>query len=173
MPYTLWHCGVLIGETDFSNKGRRRNNWADVFRPSSYGVQLFPRLTGMLTAAADLKDELKRRGLVDPPSQDSAAPDLFESTPAGRKVVDIGRTLSEVEIRDAKGVRVEFASIAFMDLAELDVLSRRLGTRSTDEPDFGASPEAPRYIVSATFRVRRQSNDNVNTMDRTRPGGNN
>lgn len=170
MPYTLWHCGVLIGETDFGNHGRRRRQWADVFRPTRYGLEVFPRLTGMLTAAADLKDEMKRRGIRDFEAED-AAPDLFASTDAGKKVVDIGRHLSEVEIRDPSGARVEFASIAFMDLMELDALSRRL-VGGTDNPGFASDPDAPRYIVSATFREGRSRRDRESEVP-SRPGSTN
>jgi len=75
---------------------------------------------------------------------------FLDTTAAGRKIIDIGRMLSEVEMRAPDGRRLEFASIAFSDLAELQRLVREMEVGAvhdlTDLP-----PDAPRYIVSATL----------------------
>jgi hypothetical protein len=152
MPYTLWHCGVLIGETDFEEGGRRPPQYVGVFRPTEYGRGVFPRLTGMLTAASGLKDELGARGLSEEEMSREEVENLLDNTPDGNKVLDIGRALSEVELRDPEGRVLEFKQIAFIDLAELAALSRRLGC--TADPEWETlPPEAPQYIVSVTLRT--------------------
>lgn len=160
MPYTLWHCGVLIGVTDFEGEGHPRH-YAGAFRPTAYGCQLFPRLSGMLTAAADLKEEMQRCGLHEDTMDADAISRFMHTTPAGQRVVDIGRALSEVELRDPAGKTLEFASIAFMDLWELSTLSSRLGCES-ELPDPNALPsEASRFIVSATLSGRGVDIDGI------------
>lgn len=156
MTYTLWHRGVLIGQTDFEGSESApqdigRLHLAGVFAPTPYGRRLLPRLCGIMTAASDLKDELERRG-VDP---DEAAPEeidrLFETTPAGARILDIGHVLSEVELRDPVGARIVVASMGFMDLAELATLSQKLA--SGKMPDIRQLPPgAPEFLVSVTLR---------------------
>ena len=150
MPYTLWHCGVLIGETDFEEPGRRPPQYAGIFRPTGYGLAVFPRLTGMLTAASGLKNELESRGLSENDMSSDEVEVILDTTPSGRKVLDIGKALSEVELRDPKGLVLEFKQIAFIDLTELAALSRKLGCN--EEMDWEGLPsEAPQYIVSVTL----------------------
>jgi hypothetical protein len=153
MPYTLWHSGVLIGETDFEGEERHGQHLAGIFRPTIYGRELFPRLTGMLTAGADMKDEMASRGLSEDTMNGDDVVDLFETTAAGKKVVDIGRALSEVELRDPSGHALEVASLAFIDLDELAALSERLGCEAAEDLRL-LPPEAPRFIVSATLRAQ-------------------
>lgn len=104
-----------------------------------------------MTAAADLKEECLRRGL-DP---DDVPPDimthLFESTPAGAHIIDIGRVLTEVELRDPRGATLVVSSMGFMDLAELTSLSLRLGTKMVSLDQL--PPDAPEFIVSVTLRA--------------------
>jgi hypothetical protein len=57
-----------------------------------------------------------------------------------------------MELRDPNGRPLEFASIAFMDLEELDALTQRLNCRSDDFDAACRDPRAPRFIVSATLR---------------------
>ncbi|MEX2154228.1 MAG: hypothetical protein WD825_12885 [Gemmatimonadaceae bacterium] len=95
MPYTLWHCDVLIGETDFEGESNRPSQHAGIFRPTAYGNEVFPRLTGMLSAASDLKDEVQRHGLDQDAMDADAVTDFLETTPVGRKIVDIGRRRSQ------------------------------------------------------------------------------
>lgn len=165
MPYTIWYRGELIGETEF--EGQRDEipraheidpeapagkHLAGVFRPTTYGRQLLPRLCGIMTAAADLKEEVVRRGL-DP---DDVPPHLmrrlFEGTAAGLHILDIGRVLSEVELRNPTGLTVVVASMGFMDMGELASLTRRMGG-SPPTVDFDhLPPEAPEFVVSVTIR---------------------
>jgi len=158
MTYTLWHRGVLIGETDFEDEHGdgeapipRGLHLAGVFRPTEHGRTLLPRLCGIMTAAADLKEELTSRGL-DP---DVVPPDvmmhLFESTPAGAHIIDIGRVLSDVELRDPGGATLIVSSMGFMDLAELTSLSLRLGTKRVSLDQLPS--DAPEFLVSVTLRA--------------------
>jgi hypothetical protein len=115
MPYTLWHCGVLIGETDFEEPGRRPPQYAGIFRPTDYGLVVFPRLTGILTAEV-----------------------------------------------------LAFKQIAFIDLAELAVLSRKLGCREDMDAE-ALPPEAPQYVVSVTLGRRDGEDELVSSPDAPLP----
>jgi hypothetical protein len=159
MAYTLWHCGVKIGETDFEDERTRARRHGDsgrqragVFRPTPYGLELFPRMSGMLTASSELREIMRERGLPDDPDTE-AAWELFETTEPGKKIIDIGRVLCDVTVRDRRGVTLPFASISFMDLTELEVLTRKMNCRSDDFEVAALDPRAPRYVVSATFRL--------------------
>jgi hypothetical protein len=150
MTHTFLHSGVLIGESDLEHRSRNPRQFGGVFRPTSYGLEIFPRLSGVLSAGAALKAYLDSRGL----SLDTMAPDAVEevlgNTREGQRMIEIGRTLSEVEMRAPNGRRLEIASIAFSDLSEVQRLARELKVRDT----FNATklpPDAPRYIVSATL----------------------
>ena len=149
MSHTLWHCGVLIGDTDFEDSGRRPPQYVGVFRPTEYGRAVFPRLTGILTAASGLKDELEARGVSEDQMSPEHVANLLDSTPDGNKVLDIGKALSEVELRDPEGRPLEFKQIAFIDLTELAALSRKLGCNADMEWET-LPPEAPQYVVSVT-----------------------
>jgi hypothetical protein len=151
MPYTLLHCGVFIGETDFEGEQRNGHHRAGIFRPTAYGRTLLPRLTGILTIGADLKDELRQRGVAENDMEREVAEELLETSPAGRRLIDLGRVLSDVELHGPGGERLEFASIAFMNMQELGRLTRRLDCPA--DVDFEALPEgAPEFLVSVTFR---------------------
>lgn len=151
MTYKLWHSGVLIGESDLDQPGLHRRQRAGAFRPTDYGRVLFPRLTGMLTAGAALKRELEARGLDPEAASRDQAMEIFETTDAGRKIVDIGRALSDVEIRDAGGKPKPFKTIAFIDMAELREVTREEGGEGPMAllPDI--PPAAQQLIVSVTF----------------------
>jgi hypothetical protein len=156
MCFTVWHREQLIGETEFeedrtesaSRVGERRH-LAGVFRPTAYGRRMLPRLCGILTASLALKEELVRRG-VDPDDVPAEMVEhLFETTAAGAHIIDIGRALSEVCIRDPGGVMLKVASMAFMDLSELASLSAKLGENSTAGEDIPAN--ATEFLVSVTL----------------------
>lgn len=157
MTYTLWHRKQLIGETEFEQEegvsalrlGKRRH-LAGVFHPTDYGLRLLPRLCGILTAGFDLKEELVRRGLPteDPPAD--IIEELFETTEAGAHIIDIGRVLCEVELRDPDGVTLTVASMGFIDLAELATLSRRLEHETVDLDEVPS--EAAEFLVSVTLQ---------------------
>jgi hypothetical protein len=158
MPYTLWHRDELIGETDFETendqsgpRAAERRHLAGVFRPTTYGRRLLPRLCGMLTAGFDLKEELARRGLTGDDTSPETIDHLFETTEAGAHIVDIGRVLSEVELRDPGGVTLKVASMAFIELAELASLAHRLGMDESAYTEH-APPDVPEFLVSVTLR---------------------
>jgi hypothetical protein len=153
MSYTFWHRGVLIGESDLEDGSDNPRQRGGVFWPTDYGLQLFPRLSGMLTAAHALKMHMDANGLSPDDMERREVEALFETTPAGQKVIDIGRMLSEVEMRSPDGKRLKIASISFSDLMELQELGRSLRLEAAD--DLETLPaDAPRYTVSATLRHR-------------------
>ena len=151
MTYTFWHSGILIGESDLEDGSDRPRQRGGVFRPTAYGLEVFPRLSGILAAGHALKTHLDANGLSPDDMDGQQIDELFDGTPAGRQIIDIGRTISEVEMRAPDGQRLEFESIAFSDLTELKRLVRELKIGAVDDlPDL--TDTAPRYIVSATLR---------------------
>jgi hypothetical protein len=149
MTYTFWYSGILIGESDFEDQTDDRRRLSGAFRPTSYGEEIFPRLTGVLSAGHALKTLLDAKGL-DPDEMDGDQIDeLFETSEAAQKIVDIGRAISEVETRAPDGKRVEFASIAFIDTLEIPRVLREL-TGQTDASADDAF-RGPRYVVSGTL----------------------
>ena len=158
MTYTLWHCCVLIGDTDFEEGGCRPPQYAGAFRPTEYGRAVLPRLSGILTAAAGLTEELEARGLSDDEMSPEQVVDLLDNTRDGNKVLDIGKALSEVELRDPEGRVREFKQIAFIDLTELATLSRKLGCNADMEWET-LPPEAPQFIVSVTLRTSEKPSE--------------
>ena len=157
MPFTFWHRDQLIGETDFEDdppvldrRPGERRHLAGIFRPTAYGRRILPRLCGIMTAGFALKEEFVRRG-IDP---DDAPPEmiehLFETTAAGAHIIDLGRALSEVCLRDPGGVKLKVASMGFMDLSELASLSRMLGEPETVDLDH-VEAEVAEFLVSVTL----------------------
>jgi hypothetical protein len=150
MSYTFWHRGILIGESDLEDTSDDPRQRGGVFRPTAHGLSVFPRLTGILSAAHALKAHLDARGLSPDDMHKGEVEEVFGTTPAGQKIIDIGHALSEVEMRAPNGARLGFASIAFTDLQELQRLARELAIDSAD--DLSNWPaDATRYIVSATL----------------------
>lgn len=148
MTYTFWYSGILIGESDFEDPLDDPRRLSGTFRPTPYGEELFPRLTGVLSAGHALKAHLDAKGL-DPDEMDGDEVDqLFETSEAAQKIVDIGRTLSEVETRAPDGTRVEFASIAFIDTQEIPRLLRELTGQTGDPAEVPV--DGPRYVVCGT-----------------------
>ena len=151
MTYTIWHDGIMIGESDFDRENPDGNprQRAGIFTPTSYGQELFPRLTGILTASSALKDELEAQGL-DPDEMDrDEVANMMETSAAGQKVIDIGRVLSQVEIRDERSHPLRFKQIAFIDLNEIRALARKLGA-GEDKLD-SVPDDASALVVSATL----------------------
>ena len=153
MAYTFWHCGVLIGESDLQDAPDNPRQLGGIFWPTAYGLQVFPRLSGMLTAAHALKAHMQSNGLSEDDMERPEVDEIFEKTQAGQKVIDIGRMLTDVEMRSPDGQRVEIASIAFSDIMEMQQLARDM---QLDAANVLAElpPDAPRYIVSATVKHR-------------------
>jgi hypothetical protein len=152
MAYTFWHAGVLIGESDMDMPSDHPGQRGGVFRPTAYGVEIFPRLSGTLTAMHGIRTHLEAKGIAPEDARGDQLEELFDSTPAGRKFLDIGRMLSEVEVRAPDGRRMEFASIAFSDPREIHRLAKVLAV-DVDYELEDLTPDAPSYIVSATFRA--------------------
>ena len=155
MTYTLWHRKQLIGETEFEEErpAPRLGNgchMAGVFHPNDYGRRLLPRLCGFLTAGFDLKQELILRGLSSEDPPPGVVEELFETTEAGAHIIDIGRVLSEVEVRDPVGVTLKVSTMAFIDPAELAALSQRLGDNETVDLE-DVPPEAVEFLISVTL----------------------
>lgn len=150
MLYTFWHAGLLIGTPALDHPARNPGQRIGAYAPTDHGRTIFPRLTGVLTAGLALQRDLRAAG-IDP---DAATPDELEaairSSPAGRRILDIGRALSEVEVCAPDGRSLAFSSIAFSDVAELRRLARDR-ERGGGAPGR-VPPGAARYIVSATFR---------------------
>ena len=151
MTYTFWHSGILIGESDLEERSDMPRHRGGIFRPTPYGVEVFPRLGGILSAGYALKTHLEAHGLSPDDMDPDEIDELLQTTEAGQRVIDVGRALSEVEIRTHDGERLEFASLAFIDTFELHNL---LGAMQIEgAPDLSdLPPEAPRYVVSGTLR---------------------
>jgi hypothetical protein len=151
MTYTFWQSGILIGESDLEERSDMPRHRGGIFRPTPYGIEIFPRLAGILSAGFALKTHLEANGLSADDLEPDQIDELLETTAAGQKVIDVGRTLSEVEVRAPDGERLEFASLAFIDTLELQGLLRAMDLES--EHDLrDLPPEAPRYVVSGTVR---------------------
>jgi hypothetical protein len=157
MPYTLWHREQLIGETHFEGERTvpdphvgERPHLAGVFRPTAYGRRLMPRLCGIMTACLELKEEATLRGSFADEMPPELTEELFETTAAGARILDLGRVLTEVVLRDPGGITLRVASMAFIDLGELAALSRKLGLNET--VDFESVPaETAEFLVSVTL----------------------
>lgn len=151
MTYTFWHSGVLIGESDLEEGSLHPRQRGGVFRATAYGLAIFPRLSGILSAGHALKTHLETQGLSPDHMDENEIDELLDATPVGQRIIDIGRMLADVEVRGPDGRRLEFASIAFTDVLEVKRLARELAVDgANDLPDL--PPDAPRHIVSATFR---------------------
>jgi len=156
MTYTFWHSGILIGESDLEEASDNPGQRGGIFRPTAYGLEVFPRLTGILSAGYALKTHLEAKGLSTDEMNRSELDELLDTTAAGEKILDIGRMLSEVDMRAADGQRVEFKSIAFTDMSELQQLLGQMRVGDADELT-NLPPEAPRYVVSATLRYNTRA----------------
>ena len=63
MTHTFWYSGILIGESDFEDLADDPRRMSGTFRPTAYGEEIFPRLTGVLSAGHALKSLLDAKGL--------------------------------------------------------------------------------------------------------------
>jgi hypothetical protein len=149
MTYTFWYSGILIGESDFEDQTDDPRRMSGTFRPTSYGEEIFPRLTGVLSAGHALKNLLDAKGLDTDDMDGDQIEELFETSEAAQKIVDIGRAISEVETRSPDGKRLEFKSIAFIDTLEIPQLLRALSGQADGCPEEAA--EGSRYVVSGTL----------------------
>jgi len=149
MPYTFYHAGVLIGESNLEDVASKRQR-AGVFRPTAYGMDIFPRLTGILSAGHALETHPREQGLSVDDMERAEIERLFDTTPAGQKIIDVGRMLSEVEIQAPNGARKEFEQIAFIDQLEWKRVGKLLNDPAAEVEEW--PPGVPRYVVSVTLR---------------------
>ena len=154
MPYTLWHCGVLLGASELQLNPERPRQMVGAFAPTAYGRELLPRLTGVLTAAAELKDELESRGVPEQEIQTGAVAELTGATAAEKKLVDIGRALSDVQLRAPNGASLAFVTIAFLDRTELHRLARKLHCDAAAATLETVPAGEQRFLVSVTLSPR-------------------
>ena len=152
MSYTFYHRGIVIGHSDLEAPSSHPTLRGGVFWPTTYGLQLFPRLAGMLSATHALRTHIEANDLCPDTVDESVIDGLLETTPAGRKISGLGRTAVDVEMRAPDNRRVEFAWVAFSEPAEIKRLARELGIDAAGElPDL--PPDAPRHIVSVMLRA--------------------
>src|SRR4051794_30846858 len=152
MSYTFYHRGIIIGTSDLEAASPHPRQRGGVFWPTTYGLQLFPRLAGMLSATHALRTHVEANGLSPDAVDQRVIDELFETTPAGRKIRDIGRVVIDVEMRTPDARRVEFVSIAFSEPAEIKRLAHEMRVdAASDLPDL--PPDAPQHIVSVTLRT--------------------
>jgi hypothetical protein len=152
MPYTFYHCGIVIGHSDLEASSSHPRLRGGVFWPTTYGLQLFPRLAGMLSATHALRTHIETNDLSPDEVDERVIDELLETTPAGQKILGLGRTVVDVEMRAPDNRRVEFASIAFSEPAEIKRLAHELRIdAASDLPDL--PPDAPRHIVSVMLRT--------------------
>jgi hypothetical protein len=62
--FSLYHCGRLVGTTDFAHAGPAPHQRLGQFQPTEYGLTVLPRITGLLEAAFGLKRALERAGSI-------------------------------------------------------------------------------------------------------------
>jgi hypothetical protein len=152
MSYTFYHCGIVIGKSDLEGASPDPRQRGGVFWPTTYGLQLFPRLAGMLSATHALRTHLEANGLCPDEADQRVIDELLETTPAGRRIIDIGRMVIDVEMRAPDDRRVEFASIAFSEPMEIKRLAQDMRIEAaSDLPDLPS--DAPRHIVSVMLRA--------------------
>ncbi len=159
MPYTFYHAGILIGESKLEDVASKRQR-AGVFRPTPYGLDIFPRLTGILSAGHALETHLRESGLSLDDMERAEIEHLFDTNPAGQKIIDIGRMLSEVEIQAPNGTRKEFKQIAFIDQLEWKRMAKLLSDPAAEVEEW--PPGVPRYVVSVTL----QNSSSFSSRDR-------
>jgi len=151
MPYTFYHAGVRIGESNLEDATSQRQR-AGVFRPTAYGLDIFPRLTGILSAGHALETHLRENGLSLDTMERAEVEHLLDTNPAGQKIIDLGRMLSEVEIHAPNGTRKEFKQIAFIDQLEWKRMGKLLSDPAADAEVEEWPAGVPRYVVSVTLR---------------------
>jgi hypothetical protein len=158
MKYSLWHCGVLMGDAHMRKNPTAPRQIMGQFRPTAYGRTLLPPLTGLLSAAAALKREMSVHGISEEALPEATALAQFlENSPAGQRMADVGRIIADLELRDPSGAPVAFETIGFLDTAALQSLARELGRRTAD-PSRRASPDlASVILVSATLAPQKSA----------------
>ena len=150
MTYTFWHSGILIGESDLEGARDDTRLRVGIFRPTPYGIEIFPRLAGILSVAHALKVQRDAEGQCSDAMKAGELEGFLNATQVGETLAGIGRMLIDVEVRGPDGGRLECAALTFSDLEELKRVARELDVDAAG--DLADLPsDAPRYIVSATF----------------------
>jgi hypothetical protein len=159
MTYTFWHSGVFIGDSELEEPSDTPGQRAGMFHPTPYGLEIFPQLSGILSVGHALKMHLDANGLDAEEMDKDQVIELLDKTPAGQKLIDLGRMLTEVEMHGPDGKPLAFRSIAFSDLLELKRLARELDTGLEENLAEAELNGGPRYIVSATLQDDSASTD--------------
>lgn len=151
--FTLFHCGQVVGTTDFAHAGPAPHQRLGQFQPTEYGLTVLPRITGLLEAAFGLKRALERDG-IDPEGDPDVITEALERLPEGQRVIDVGRAISELELRNEHGHVITFASLAISDVKEMLALAR--GPDEANEGPDESREETDdlgdwQYLISATF----------------------
>ena len=144
--FTLYHLGQAVGSTDLAHSGPAPNQRLGAFLPSPYGVALMPRIAGFLEATFLLKRAMEREGI--PENDPDAVASALETLPEGKRVLDVGRATSELELRNEHGVTVPFSMLMISDVREMAALTQHGASHPSTLPDDLGSW---RYIISATF----------------------
>jgi hypothetical protein len=148
MPYTLSLNGVVIGETDFEHTGRGPRQQAGIFRPTPFGLEVLPQVTGMFAASLAFTRVVEQRKSEIESAEGVMF--LMENTPEGRKLIEHAKVIDQLELRDPGGQLLSVESIAVSNLQELaELAASRLGRQA-------ASRTAPRYLISATLRAAEE-----------------
>jgi len=91
---------------------------------------------------------------------------FVKSRPYGRTMLDIGRVLSEVELRGPDGTRLEYLDMSFLDIEEFRKYGRILGVNHDamlaklppNTQVFSVSVRLRDNPLGATYRTKRLSN---------------
>lgn len=156
MTFTVWMHDRLIGETDFELApiGERR---AGVFRPTQYGLSVLPGITCMFPALLELHAVCRRHGIN--PDDDALTPDhpdldFVSATPAGQRVIEAARYISQVELRDRTGRILPWEALMISDA---DEIANAVAHIEPDEVEAVERPASPmRYFISATIKLEKR-----------------
>ena len=153
MHFTLWHRGVLVGQTDLLLGGLPGGSRAGVFQPAPSGMTILPALTAMAPALLKLSEAMARLPLSEEDLDRNAesALEAITSLPEGRRMLAAAEQMIDLELRDPTGKPVPYDSILLSDLhalTELGVAHRAVGDLAV------SSGEDPvRYVISVTIRT--------------------
>lgn len=144
MKYTLWLNGHLLGETRLEHRNPVGTQRMGGLRPTAYGLELLPGLSGFLSAASALKKAMHDVGISDPDKELDRTMALMETLPEGERFSELVKALSQLELREAGGNRAAFHTLIITDLRELAELSQGF------DADAEIAQGIPRFVVSAT-----------------------
>jgi len=169
MRCTVWLHDREIGGSDleFPKRGRQR---AGIFRPTLYGLAVLPGLTAVFPALFEFRLACERAGIPhDEESSDDgeAAMELLSATPEGERVVSAIRKMGDLELRDERGRRLEWATLMISDFEQIRAVAEQLSNgrggarREPARPTMPGEllaekvPESLRYLLSFTLTRRR------------------